>query len=319
MPNTATRLIHLIQLLQHTPGQKAAGLAEELGVSMRTVHRYFSMLDEMGIPIYSERGPHGGFSLVRGYKMPPLIFSPEEAVAVSLGTSLVEEMWGQLYRDAARSALAKLENLLPDEQRMEAAWAQRTLVATGIHRADVEALSPILEKLRRAARERRRVRMAYHSSGRIEPEQREIDPYTLIHRWGWWYVIGFCHLRQAERTFRMDRIKSLSLLETLFEVPEDFDLQEYMQKEMQAQPQLLVRLRFLPSGSHIAKESPFGWEALEEQPDGSLIASFNTPTLEWAASTALSYGPLVEVLEPLELRAMLKEWISEITNYYCAD
>ena len=136
MSNTATRLITLIMLLQRQPNQKANELAEQLGVSRRTIQRYINMLDEMGIPIYSERGPYGGFSLVRGYKMPPLVFTPEEAVAVYLGTSLVEEMWGQLYRDAAQGALAKLDNVLPNDQPHEVAWARRTLLATHMHRTD---------------------------------------------------------------------------------------------------------------------------------------------------------------------------------------
>src|SRR5512146_3339387 len=122
MPNTATRLITLILLLQRQPGQKAAVLAEQLGVSVRTLHRYIGMLDEMGIPVYSERGPYGGFSLVRGYRMPPLVFTPEEAVAVYLGTSLVREIWGRLYQEAAQGALAKLDNVLPEEQQHEVAW-----------------------------------------------------------------------------------------------------------------------------------------------------------------------------------------------------
>src|SRR5574341_996777 len=100
MSNTATLLITLIFLLQNQPNQKASELAGKLGVSLRTIHRYFEMLDEMGIPVYSERGPYGGFSLVRGYTMPPLVFTLEEAVAVYLGTSLVREMWGKLYQDA---------------------------------------------------------------------------------------------------------------------------------------------------------------------------------------------------------------------------
>src|ERR1043165_4365921 len=100
MPNTASRLITLIFLLQNQPNQKAGELARKLGVSVRTIHRYFEMLDEMGIPVYAERGPYGGFSLVRGYK-PPLMFSLEEAIAVYLGTSLVSELWGQLYHSAA--------------------------------------------------------------------------------------------------------------------------------------------------------------------------------------------------------------------------
>lgn len=106
MTTPATRLITQIMLLQRLPNQKAAELAEKLGVSVRTLHRYFGMLEEMGIPVYAERGPYGGFSLVRGHKLPPLIFTPEEAVAVYLGTSLVGEMWGQLYLEAAQGALA---------------------------------------------------------------------------------------------------------------------------------------------------------------------------------------------------------------------
>src|SRR6476659_8175251 len=98
MANTATRLIMLIMLMQRRPGQTAGQLARELDVSVRTVQRYIAMLEEMGIPVYAERGPYGGYALVRGYKMPPLIFTPEEAVAVYLGTSLLEEVWGRLYQ-----------------------------------------------------------------------------------------------------------------------------------------------------------------------------------------------------------------------------
>ena len=85
MPNPATRLITLIMLLQRKPNQKAHELAEQLGVSVRTVQRYILMLDDMGIPVYAERGPYGGYALVRGYKMPPLVLTPEEAVRVLLG------------------------------------------------------------------------------------------------------------------------------------------------------------------------------------------------------------------------------------------
>ena len=90
---TAARLITLIMTLKRQPAQKAADLAEKLGVSVRTLHRYFGMLEEIGIPIYAERGPYGGFSLVRGYRLPPLVFTPEEATAIYLGTGLVSEIW----------------------------------------------------------------------------------------------------------------------------------------------------------------------------------------------------------------------------------
>ena len=321
MPNTATRLIHLIQLLQHQPNQKAAHLAAELGVSVRTLHRYFGMLDEMGIPIYAERGPHGGFSLVRGYKMPPLVFTPEEAVAVSLGAGLVEEMWGQLYYSAARGALAKLENLLPDEQRREVAWARRTLVATGMNRADLEALAPNLEKLRRAAREHRRVRMTYQGTTRPEPTRRDLDPYALVHRWGWWYVVGYCHLRNELRTFRLDRIIELFLLEHSFDASSqtDFDLHAYLETDLTARPQVNVRMRFLPEGAALARQSISYWETMEKEVDGSVVVTFLAPNLQWAASTALAYGPLVVVLEPLALRSMVYDWAQATAAHYLSD
>lgn len=319
MTTPANRLLTLILLLQNRPNRKAAELAAELGVSVRTLHRYFAMLDEIGIPVYSERGPYGGFSLVRGYRMPPLVLTPEESVAVALGVGMVEELWGQLYREAARSALAKLENLLPDEQRREVAWARQSLVATGMHRADLQALAPSLEKLRRAIRERRRVRMRYHSPNQPHPAERDFDPYALVHRWGWWYVIGFCQLRDSLRTFRVDRIAALELLETGFAPPDGFNLEAYLAQEPHGQPQVTARLRFAPAYARLALGNRSYWESIQEDPDGSLEVTFSAPTLEWAASDCLAYGPSVEVLGPPDLRVLVAAWASEISTQYLGE
>jgi predicted DNA-binding transcriptional regulator YafY len=316
MTNAATRLITLIFLLQNRPNQKASQLAEKLGVSVRTLHRYFGMLDEMGVPVYSERGPYGGFSLVRGYKMPPLVFTLEEAVAVVLGTGIVEEMWGDLYREAARGALAKLENLLPDEQLREVAWARRSLVTTGMNRSDLKALTPLLEKLRRAIREHRSVTMNYQSSQLPHPIQRGLDPYGLVHRWGWWYVIGLCHVHQEIRTFRVDRISEIALSDIAFSQSPDFNLQAYLKNELQSQPQVIARLRFEPAFADILAGNHSYWETIEEKSDGAVEVTFPSPTLEWAASTTLSYGPAVEVLEPHELRVMVAEWLEATARKY---
>jgi predicted DNA-binding transcriptional regulator YafY len=300
--NSATRLITLIMLLQRKPNQKAVELAAQLGVSVRTVQRYIAMLGEMGIPVYAERGPYGGYSLVRGYKMPPLVLTPDEAVAVYLGTSLVGEMWGQLYEEAARGALAKLDNLLPDEQRHEVAWARRTLLATGLHRADHAPLVPLLEKLRRATRERRRVRMIYRGRQQPKPIERKVDPYVLVHRWGWWYIVGYCHLRAGLRSFRVDRIVELALLDETFNVPDDFDARAYLATEPHVQPTIRVRLRFAPERALLALDDRAWWDAVDERPDGSVVVTFSVPNLESAARMVLSYAPHAVVLEPDELR-----------------
>ena len=316
MTNTAIRLITLIMLLQRQPNQKAADLAGKLGVSVRSLHRYIAMLDEMGIPVYSERGPYGGFSLVRGYKMPPLVFTPEEAVAVYLGASLVGEMWGQPYQSAAQGALAKLDNVLPEEQRQEVAWARRALVATGLNRLSMEGLALHLENLRRAVRESRRVHMRYRGSSSADPIERLLDPYALVHRWGWWYVVGYCHLRQAVRTFRIDRIQELRLLDQIFDSPDGFNIQDYLAAEVQAQPQIHVRMRFTPQAAHVALDNRTIWEQVEEAPAGSVDVTFSAPDLAWAASSALAYGPIVEVLEPPDLRQMVGEWAAAVEAKY---
>ena len=318
MSTTATRLITLIMLLQRKPKQKAANLAEKLDVSVRTVHRYIDQLNQMGIPIYSERGPYGGFSLVRGYKMPPLVFTPEEAVAVYLGTSLVEEIWGRLYADAARAVTAKLDNLLPDEQRREVAWARHTLVATGMHRADHAPLAPLLEKLRQAARQRHRVTMVYQSRSRPQPLERDVDLYALVYRWGWWYVIGHCHLRSAMRVFRVDRIQELTLRQETYEVPDDFDVHQYLEQVSWFPPQFQVRMRFSPPAVDAALEERASWDAIEEQLDGSLVVTFGATDLAWAARIALWYGPQVTVLEPEALRKRVSEEARAIAAKYAS-
>ena len=284
---------------------------------VRTLHRYFTQLDEMGIPIYAERGPYGGFSLVRGYKLPPLVFSPEEATAISLGASLVEEMWGNLYRAAAHSALAKLENLLPETQREEVSWARRSLVSSGLYPPGLDAQAAILEQLRSAMHASRQVEMVYSSATTAAaPSKRRLDPYALVFRWGWWYVVGFCHNRRELRTFRIDRIQDLTVLQETFEPPLDFDARAFMAREPVGQPQVRARLKFSKQAASIARLNRLNWESFEEQPDGSVVVTSVAPDLNWAASTSLAYGPLVEVLDPPELRSLLRDWALALVEIY---
>lgn len=206
---------------------------------------------------------------------------------------------------AVEGALAKLDNVLPDEQRHEVAWARRTLLATHMHRADHELLAPHLEKLRRAIRERRRVTMIYRGRKQPEPLQRDVDPYALVHRWGWWYGVSHCHLRGAIRSFRVDRIVELTLLDQTFETPADFDVQAYLEAEPHVQPRVRAHLRFAPGAALLALDDRAFWDTVDEQPDGSVVVTLVAPNLEWPARVTLGYGPDVVVLEPEELRRLV--------------
>jgi len=307
MANTATRLITLIMLLQRQPNQTATQLAQELAVSVRTVQRYITMLDEIGIPVYAERGPYGGYALVRGYKMPPLIFTPEEAVAVSLGTSLLEEIWGRLYQAGARGALAKLDNVLPDEQRREVAWARQNVLSIGTNWTDPNLAMPFVEQLHDAIYERRRVRMRYRGRSQAAPAPRELDPYKLVSRWGRQYCIGYCHQRQAVRTFRLDRIVELTMLGQTFPLPVDFNLQAYLASDPFFQPTVQVRLRFGPEAALVAQDNRAYWKSIEEQPDGAIVVTFEAADLEAAAGMVLRVGFPAAILEPVGLLELVRQ------------
>jgi predicted DNA-binding transcriptional regulator YafY len=319
MTNLATRLITLIMLLQRQPQQTATQLAQELDVSVRTVQRYMTMLEEIGIPIYAERGSCGGYALVRGYQMPPLIFTPEEAIALYLGTSFLEDVWGGLYQGAARGALAKLDNVLPDPQRHEVAWARRTVLSIGMNWSDPNLSLPYLKQLRDAIYECCQVRLHYRSRSQEQPAPREVDPYKLVSRWGRQYCIGYCHLRQELRTFRLDRIFDLEFLDRTFAEPTEFDIQAYLATDPFFQLAVRVRLRFEPAAALVALNNRAYWETCEEQPDGGTIVTFTAPDLDAATGMVLSVGFPATIVEPVALRELVRTQAKVLADHFAVE
>jgi predicted DNA-binding transcriptional regulator YafY len=300
MSNVATRLLSLILLLQNKPRWKANELSEALNVSERTVHRYMGMLDEMGIPIYSERGPYGGFSLVRGYKLPPLVFGAEEATVLYMGAQLVGEVWGRTYHDAVTAVTAKLDNVLPDDLRDEVAQARRSLVVGGLTAMDYSPWETTIHDLRRCIAERRCVSLCYRNRAG-EDTQRVVAPYALTLQWGRWYLVGFCHLRQEMRTFRVDRVHNLTGCEERFELPRDFSVRHYLAESMafEASDEVTVRIEPPPAEEVRANHEP--WMRIEETDGDAILVHFPVASLDWVTGWVLSFGPYALALEPPEL------------------
>ncbi len=317
MANVATRLISIILMLQRRGTIKANELAQELGVSERTVHRYMTMLDEMGIPIYSERGPYGGFSLVRGYKLPPLVFTPEEATVLYLGSELVKDIWGASYYDAAVAAMAKLDNVLPEALLQEVKEAQRGLVVTGWLRRDYGPWAPILDDLRRCVARRRQVRLVYQSF-RQQVTERLVNPYALALQWGNWYLIGYCHLRGNLRTFRVDRIQKVEPTGETFELPADFVAREYLLRMADERPATYYRVmvRFDAEVAHLIRERREEWQELTEHDDGAVTLAFDASDLAWPFRWVLTYQDKATVLSPPELAAMVRDAARAIVARY---
>ncbi len=315
MSNVAVRLISMILLLQSRPTWKAGDLADELGVSERTVHRYMGMLEELGIPLYSERGPYGGFALVRGYKLPPLIFTAEEATVLYMGANLVGEVWGQTYKDAVTAVTAKLDNVLPDDLRQDVASARQSLVISGLAARDYRPWEPTIHTLRGCIVGRRCVRIVYQDFS-LEETCRDIEPYALTFHGGFWYLVGFCRLRQAMRTFRVDRIQQVTPLKMPFTIPRDFSARDYITQTLSFEQNYSVVVHIAAGVAPHIRERYGHWMELTEHPDGSVTAQFGASTLEWATGWVLSYGRAVQVLAPPELIARVQTEAEAVLRQY---
>jgi predicted DNA-binding transcriptional regulator YafY len=313
--HVATRLLSLILLLQSRSGWKAGELGLELGVSERTVHRYIGMLEEMGIPIYSERGPYGGFSLVRGYRLPPLVFSAEEATVLYMGANLVKEVWGRTYGDAVTAVMAKLDNVLPDDLRQEVAAAQQNLVVSGLRALDYRPWEPTIHLLRQCMHDHRCVQMHYRGHGRDETD-RIVEPYALAFQWGIWYLVGHCRLRGEMRTFRVERIQHATPLAEGYTIPRDFDVRAYLRESMEHERPHTVRIQVDAAAAPRVREHHGHWIEFADGADGSLMVRFTVATLDWAAGWALSLGPAARVLEPPELAERVRAAAEGILRRY---
>ena len=316
MSNVATRLLSLILLLQSRSSWKACELAVELNVSERTVHRYMTMLEEMGIPIYAERGRYGGFSLVRGYKLPPLLFTAEEATVLYMGANLVSEVWGQTYDAAVTGVTAKLDNVLPDDLRQEVARAQQSLVVGGLTRMDYRPWEPTIHTLRQCIGERHCVRLLYRGFARLEDTDRVVDPYALTFQWGLWYLVGFCHLRQDMRTFRVDRIRQIVSLEDQFMVPRDFSVRDHLAGSTRFEPAYTVVVRLEASVGPQVRERHGHWMDITDQDDGAITTRFGVAGLDWSTGWVLRQGPAAKALQPPELVARVRAAAEGIVQRY---
>ena len=195
-PDPTTRILTLLELLQAHHRMSGAELAERLGIDPRTVRRYATRLGELGIPVEAERGRYGGYRLRPGYKLPPLMFTDDEATAVMLGLLAAPAAGVATTTSAAatQSALAKLTRVLPAALRDRIAAVPDALGLTLPPRAGATALTGTVLHLAEATQRRRRVRLEY-DSWQGERTVRDVDPYGLVVHGGRWYVTGHDHLR----------------------------------------------------------------------------------------------------------------------------
>ena len=252
---------------------------------------------------------------MRGYRLPPLLFSAEEATVLYMGAHLVRQLLGETYHDAVTGATAKLDNVLPDALLQQVARTEQTLVIGGLTALDYRPFDPTIHLLRRCIDERRQVQLGYRGVSGQETE-RCIDPYAMALQWGWWYLVGYCHLRDDLRTFRVDRIQSVQPLDETFSAPQGFSVREYLERAMQYEPRYQVQVNLRGMALVRAKQGRNGWLQMGAEQDGSALVSFGTDDLQWAMGWVLSLGPEAQALQPPELVAATAAAGREIAAVY---
>lgn len=236
MYNPTTRLLTILELLQAHRQLSGADLAARLEIDRRTVRRYITMLQDLGMPIEATTGRYGGYRLRPGYKLPPLIFTEGEAVALTLGLLSARRLGLASAAPAIEGALAKVERVLPGAVRERVGAIQET-VALDLGAAVRPAASPLVATLSTAAQQGQRVRLKYRSRDQQETE-RLFDPYAVVYHTGRWYTVGYCQLRAEIRTFRLDRVvlAEPAADDTTFTRPPNFDALDFVRRALATTP-----------------------------------------------------------------------------------
>lgn len=300
------RLLTLLELLQVYRQLNAADIAERLEVSPRTVRRYITGLQEMGIPVEADRGPAGGYRLRRGFKLPPLMLTNDEALVMVIGLLAAQRLGLSASGPAIQGALAKLDRLLPDTQRTQI-QAMQDFVSLGLEsvsrdHADAETILAMTS----AARDGTSIRLGYRSAAG-DVTQRLVDPYGVAFQSGHWYVVTWDHFRDAIRTFRLDRVLTMDATTETFQRPEHFDVIEHIQRairELQYDIRCEVLLDLALTEAQ-ARVSPTDG-TVEAHHDGTLLR-FGADNLEWASSYLVRLECDLVVLQPPELRVAMRK------------
>jgi predicted DNA-binding transcriptional regulator YafY len=307
-----TRLLSMLELLQARGRMDGPALARRLEVGERTVRRYAAMLREMGVPVESERGRYGAYALRPGFKLPPLMFTDEEALALAVGLHSARRLGLSGTAPAVEGALAKLERVMPEGLRGRLQAFEETVVPA-ISPPSLPAGETVVT-LSEAARGRRRVRMRYRSEPSKETE-REFDPYAVVRREGYWYAVGHDHLRGATRLFRLDRVVGAEPLEATFERPPGFDAPEGVLSALAAMPhdRWSVEVLLEASPEEAREQTPAMGVALEEMGGGVLMRS-STSDLGWMARVLAGLSFPFLVRSPPELREELKRHAARLSR-----
>jgi predicted DNA-binding transcriptional regulator YafY len=295
-----SRALLALELLQGHPGITAERLGDRLGVSERAARRYVAILREADVPIESVRGPYGGYRVGRGLRLPPLMFTATEALGLAM--AVLESRGGTEGDDPVGTAVGKIVRVLPEG----VARPLEALRVVSARRTDPDPPHPeTTATLVRASSDRRRVRIGY-ALGPHRERTLQVDPWAVVVRHGRWYVLGWSHAADARRMYRIDRVRSVEILDEPFTPPEDLDPFRALEEQMSQGWPYAVEVDIdapLDEVRRWLRRSLGRTEAIDEQ---RTRLSGTTENLNWYATEIAEFQAPYRVVGGPEIRAAVR-------------
>jgi proteasome accessory factor B len=298
-------------------GVAVSEIAKLTGMTTRTVYRDINALDEeLGVPVF--QAGRGRYGIDRKFFLPPLRLSVPEAIVLFLASRLIAR-WSDQYDAAVVSAFTKLADALPQPIARHVA---ATMLAVGEHDPN-EPFSRSFSAVARGWAEGRVVEIDY-DPGTAPRKTTRVHPYVLEPDAALRsvYLIGYDEPAKAMRTYKVERIRSATLTQDRYEIPEDFDPDRWLANSWgiwssDGTPTVRIRLRFEPSVAHRVREAVWHRsQELTELPEGGLELAVTVAGIVEIRPWILSWGEGVEVLEPPELREAIAASVREAAARY---
>lgn len=302
-------------------GLTAAEIAKAGSISLRTAYRDLYDLQLAGFPLYAEKGKNGRqwkFVDNRQFEVPKL-FTFTELMSLHLSKDLFQVFKGTVFFESLESVLNKARTKLPTQTLTYLNRIQSTFHMGKKPYKDYSRFREIINTANQAAMECRCIEMLYLPLQRKRETLRKIDPYRIWFFEGSIYIIGLCHLRNEIRTFVLDRIKLMKLTDEKFQIPSDFDLDEYMQYSFKVMHDDLytVKVRISPAWARYVNEKIWHEsQSTRKMPDKSLEITFEVAGLEEIKQWVMGLGPEAYVIKPEKLKKMIKEDLRKTLKQY---
>jgi predicted DNA-binding transcriptional regulator YafY len=219
-----SRLTAILTQLQTKRLITAKSLADKFNVTVRTIYRDIKALEQAGVPVFTEEGK--GYSLMEGYRIPPVMFTESEANALVTAEQLILKNKDTSFVKEYTEAISKIKSVLRQNTRDKANLLSNRMVFR--HNLENEKTSNYLSVLQLALTNFNLAEIKYHSTDTNKTTKRTIEPFALYSTQENWLLIAFCRLRKGFRAFRLDRIQYLNILTDKFE-PHKITLQEYFE------------------------------------------------------------------------------------------